>query len=112
MYWTHIERKLVVAKRFIKTLKVKIYKQITDHNNNFYLGYLNKLVDEYNNTYHNIYHRSIEKNSIDDYYFASNEKTETNPKRRKHKVGDRTRITRYNNIFRKCWTKKYHEKYL
>ena len=92
MYWTHIESKLVVAKRFIKTLKVKIYKQI--------------------NTYHNIYHRSIEKNSIDDYYFASNEKTETNPKRRKHKVGDRTRITRYNNIFRKCWTKKYHEKYL
>ena len=37
----------VAAKRFIKALKDKIYKKLTAN-----LGYLNKIIDEYNNTYH------------------------------------------------------------
>ena len=41
MYLTHNEGKSVVAERFIRTLKSKSY-----------LSYLNKLMDEYNNTYH------------------------------------------------------------
>ena len=45
---THNEGKLVVAERFIKTLKKKIYKKMTANNKNSYLGYLNKLVGEYN----------------------------------------------------------------
>ena len=60
MYSTHIASKSVVAEMFIKTLKSEIYKTMT-HNKKFYLGYLNKLVDEYNNTYH----LSIGKKSID-----------------------------------------------
>ena len=45
---THNEGKLVVAERFIRTLKKKIYKKMTANNKNLCLGYLNKLVDEYN----------------------------------------------------------------
>ena len=41
-----------------------------------YLGYFNKLVDEYNNTY---YH-SIDKKTIDTDYSALPEEIETNPK--------------------------------
>ena len=53
MYSTHNEGKSVIAERFIKTLKSKIYKKkITTNDNNSYFPYLNKLVDQYSNTYH------------------------------------------------------------
>ena len=51
MYLTHIEGKPVIAGRFIKDLKDKIYKKVTANNTKPYLSYLNKLVDEYNNTF-------------------------------------------------------------
>ena len=51
---THNEGNSVVAERFIKTLKTKIYKTWTANDNKSYLGYLNRLVDEYNDTYHSI----------------------------------------------------------
>ena len=41
-------------------MKGKIYKQIRTNDSKSYTGHLNKLVDEYNNTYHN----SIGKKSI------------------------------------------------
>ena len=44
--------KSVVAEMFIRTLKSEIYKIMTASNSKSYLGYLNKLVDEYNDTYH------------------------------------------------------------
>ena len=55
MYSTHNEGKPVIAGRFIKTLKDKIYKTMTASHSKFYL--LNKLVDEYNKNYH----RSIDQ---------------------------------------------------
>ena len=57
MYSTHNEGKSVVAERFLKILKGKIYKTMMTCNSYSYLDYLDKLVDEYNNTYH----RSIGK---------------------------------------------------
>ena len=48
MYSTHNEGKSVIAERFIKTLKSKIYKKMTANDNKSYLLYLNKLVDQYN----------------------------------------------------------------
>ena len=45
IYSTHNEGKLVITERFIKTLKVKIYKNLTDSNSKSYLSYLNKLID-------------------------------------------------------------------
>ena len=52
MYSTHNEGKSVIVERFIKTLKAKIYKKMTVNDSKSYLGYLNKLVDQYNKTYH------------------------------------------------------------
>ena len=52
MYFTHNEGKLVIAERFIKTLKAKMYKKMTTNDSKSYLSYLNKLIDQYKNTYH------------------------------------------------------------
>ena len=55
-----------------------------------YLPYLNKLVDQYNNTYHH----SINKKPIDFDYSALTENIETNLKAPKFKVNERSRVTK------------------
>ena len=52
MYLIHNEGKSVVAERFIRTLKNKIYKYMTSISKNVYVDKLDDVVDEYNNTYH------------------------------------------------------------
>ena len=56
-----------------------------------YLSYLNKLINQCDNTYHH----SINKKPINTDYSALTEKVETNPKAPKFKVNDRVRITKY-----------------
>ena len=52
MYSTHNEGKSVIAERFIRTLKNKIYKYVTSISKNVYIDKLDDIVDEYNNTHH------------------------------------------------------------
>ena len=52
MYSTHNEGKSVVAERFIRALKSKIYKYMTSISKNVYINKLDDIVNEYNNTYH------------------------------------------------------------
>ena len=52
LYSMHNEGKSVVAERFIRTLKNKIYKYITSVSKNMYIDKLDDIVNEYNNTYH------------------------------------------------------------
>ena len=52
MYSTHNEGKSVVAERFIRTLKSKVYKYMTSISKNVCIDKLDDIVDEYNNTYH------------------------------------------------------------
>ena len=103
IYSTHNEGKSVIGERFIKTLKSKIYKKMTANDSNSYLPYLNKLVNQYNNTYHH----SINKKPINADYSALTEKIETNLKAPKFKVKDRVRITKYENIFSKVYTENW-----
>ena len=98
MYSTHNEGKSVVAERFIKTLKGKIYKYTTSILKNVYIDKLDDIVDEYNNTYHT----TIKMKPIDvkDYTYINTSK-EINNKDFKFKVGDHVRISKYKNIFAK-----------
>ena len=48
---------------------------MTANDSKVYLGYLNKLADQYQKAYH----RSIDKRAIDPYYSALNEEIETSP---------------------------------
>ena len=52
MYSTFNERKSVVAEKFIKTLKNKIYKHMTYIGKNVYFNVLNDIVKDYNNSIH------------------------------------------------------------
>ena len=61
MYSIHNEGKSVLAERFIRTLKTKIYRYITSISKNVYIDKLDDIVDEYNNTYH----RTIKMKPVD-----------------------------------------------
>ena len=61
IYLIHNEGKSVVAARFIRTLKNKIYKYMTLMSKNVYIDKLDDIVDEY----HNTYHRTIEMEPVD-----------------------------------------------
>ena len=52
LYPTHNEGKSVVAERFIRTLKFKIYKHMTSIAKNVHFDKLDDIVNKYNNTYH------------------------------------------------------------
>ena len=72
MYSTYNEGKSVVAERFIRTLKNKIFKHMTAINQNIYFDVLDDIVDKYNNTVHTtIKIKPIEV--TDDFYAEYNE---------------------------------------
>ena len=54
MYSTCNEGKSVVAERFIRTLKSKIFKHMTAISKNVYFDVLDNIVDKYNNAVHRI----------------------------------------------------------
>ena len=61
MYLIYNEGKSVVAERFIKTLKTKIYKYMISISKNVYIDKLDDIVNEHNNTYH----RTIKMKPVD-----------------------------------------------
>ena len=52
MYSAYNDSRSVIAEWFIKTLNAKIYRTMAANNSKTQLPYLNKLVEQYNNTYH------------------------------------------------------------
>ena len=52
MYSTHNEGKSLIAERFIRILKNKIYKYMTSVSKIVYIDKLDDIVNKYNNTYH------------------------------------------------------------
>ena len=96
MYSTFNEGKSVVAERFIKTQKNKIYKHMTAISKTVYVDVLDDIVNKYNNTVR----KTIKMKPIDvtsHSYAEYNE--ESNKKYPKFKVGDHVRISKYKNKF-------------
>ena len=92
MYSTYNEGKSVVAERFIRTLKNKLYKYMTATGKNVYYDVLDDIVNKYN---------TIKTKPID---VKNNKRVyidEHNEKDSRFKVGDRVRISKFNNIFAK-----------
>ena len=52
MYSAYNEGKSVVAERFIRTLKNKIFKHMTAVSKNVYFDVLDNIIDKYSNTVH------------------------------------------------------------
>ena len=91
MHSTHNEGKFVVAERFIRIIKNKIYKHMTSISSNVYIDKLDDIVNKYNNTTH----RTIKMKPIDvkdnTYIDFGKEVNGNNPK---FKVGDHVRISK------------------
>ena len=94
MYSTFNEGKSVVAERFIRTLKNKLYKHMTATGKNVYYDVLDDAVNEYNNTKHSTI--KMKPADVRDNIDEHNEK--------RFKVGDRVRISKFKNIFAKGYT--------
>ena len=71
MYSTYNEGKSVIAERFIRTLKNKIFKHMTAISKNIYFDVLDDIVNNYNNTVlRTIKMKPVEV--VDDYYAEYN----------------------------------------
>ena len=106
MYSIHNEGKSVVAERFIRTLKNKIFKHMTAILKNVYFDVLDDIVNKYNNTIH----RTIRMKPIDDKNNTCiDSRKEVNDKDPKVKLGDHVRISKYKNIFVKGYTPNWSE---
>ena len=79
---------------------------MTSVSKNVYIGKLDDIMGEYNNTYH----RAIKMKPIDvkDNTYLDLKK-EVNNKDPKFKVGDHIRISKYKNIFAKGYTSNWSE---
>ena len=106
MYSTNNERKSVIAERFVRILKNKIYKYMTSISKNVYIDKLDDIVREYNNTYHT----SIKMKPIDvkdnTYIDFEKEVIDKNPK---FKVVGHVRTSKYKNIFTKGYMPNWSE---
>ena len=98
MYSIHNKEKSVVAERFIRTLKNKIFKLMTAISKNVYFDVLDDIFNKYNN----IVHRTIKMKPIDvkDNTYVDL-KEEVNDKDPKFKVGDRVRLSKYKIFLQK-----------
>ena len=106
MYATFDEGKSVVAERFIRTLKNKIFKHMTAISKNVYFDVLDDIVNKYNNTIH----QTIKMKPIDvtdDLFAEYNE--ESSLKNPRFKVGDHVRISKYKNIFANGYAPNWSE---
>ena len=106
MYSTYKQGKSVVAERFIKMLKNKIFKHMTAVSKNVYFDVLDNIANKYNNTVD----RTIKMKPMDitsDSYAKYNE--HCNVTKPKFKVDDLVRISKYKNIFAKRYTPNWSE---
>ena len=106
MYSAHNEGKSVVAERFIRTLKSKIYKYMTSISKNVYIDILDDIVDEYNNTYHTTI--KMKPADVKDNTYINADK-ELNNKDPKFDVGDRVRTSKYKKNFTKGYMPNWSE---
>ena len=106
MYSKYNERKSVVAERYIRTWKNKIFKHMTAISKNVYYDALDDIINKYNNTVH----RTIKMKPIDvtnDSFAEYNE--ESNKKDPKFKIGDHVRISKCKDIFAIGYTPNWSE---
>ena len=107
MYSTYNEDKSVVAERFIRALKNKLYKHMTATGKNVYYDVVDDVVSKYNNTKHSpikMKPKDVKNDNKRVYIDEHNEKDTTkssSSERSRFKVGHRVRISKFKNIFAK-----------
>ena len=109
MYSTFNEGKSVVAEKFIRTLKNKLYEHMTATGENLYYV-LDDAVNEYNDTNHNTIKmkpKDVKNDTTKSSAIARNNRVyidEHYEKSARYNIGDRVRISKSKNIFAKGYT--------
>ena len=107
MYSTENEEKSSVCERWNRTIKTKMWKELTVQGNTQYLNILPKILKQYNNTKHSStkmspVEASQKKNGV--VYFNLYGDMEQSSSKPKFKIGDKVRISKYK---RKTFDKGY-----
>ena len=115
LYHTENEEKSSVVERWNKTMKNQMWKMFSANNNTVYWDKLDKLVDDYNNTYHS----SIEMTPTEASKKENENKVFANlygdliylkPKNPKFSIGDKVRLSKYKRrVFDKGYTPNWTE---
>ena len=103
MHSAHNEGNSVVAERFIRTLKNKIYKHMTSVSKNVCID---DIVHEYDNTYHRTI--KMKPTEVKDNTYIDSIK-EVNGKDPKFRVGEHARTSKSKHIFAKVYTPNWSE---
>ena len=106
MYSTLNEGKSVVAERFIRTIKNKIYKHVTSISKDLYIDKLDDIVNKCNNTKHRT--TKMKPTDVKDNTYIDFGK-EVHDNDSNYKVGDHVRISKYKNILAKGYTPNWSE---
>ena len=102
-YSTCHEGKSVVAERFIRTLKSKIYKYVTLISKNVCIDKLYEIVNKYSNTYHSTIKIRLVNEKSSTYIDFNKKNNKENPKLKM------VRISKYKTIFAKCYIPNWSE---
>jgi len=113
IYTTQNEEKSSVIERFNRTLKEKMFKYFTAYNTHKYYDVIDIMMKDYNNTFHNTIKMTPVEGSKKENEKEIYEKVFAelpNKDKPNYKLGDRVRITKYKNKFKKgyeeSWTKE------
>lgn len=109
LYSTYTTKKAAICERFNRTLKGRMWKQFSLNGNYKWIGILDDLIENYNNSYHrtikmspiNVNSRNEQRllNNVYNYEYHLNFKDKA-----KFKEGDPVRLSKYKNIFEKSYT--------
>ena len=115
LYHTQNEEKSSIVERWNKTMKNKMWKMFSANNNTVYWDKLDKLVDDYNNTYHS----SIKMSPTEASKKENKKQVFTNlyedeiylkPKKPKFSIGDKVGLSKYKRrVFDKGYTLNWTE---
>ena len=108
MYSTFNEGKSVVAERFIRTLKNKLYKHMTATGKNVYYDVLDDVVNEYNNTEQNTIKmkpKDLKNDTTKSSAIALNKRVYIDERNKK---SARFQISKFKNIFAKGYTPNWN----
>ena len=109
IYSTHKEGKSVIAERFIRTIKNKIYKYMTSISKNVYIDKIDDIVDQYNNRKHRTIKMKPNDVKGNTYIDFGKEINDNDPK---FKAGDHVRISKYKKVFAKGYTPNWSKEVL
>ena len=115
LYHTENEEKPSIVERWNKTMKNIMWKMFSANNNTVYWDKLDKLVDDYNNTYHSHIEMTpteASKKENENKVFANlyGDLIYLKPKKPKFSIGDKVRISKHKRrVFDKGYTPNWTE---